>query len=203
MPSVDDPGRGLNAAAFAILLARLGPDANVAGVAYETLRRGLVAFFTWRGSPTPEEGADETLDRLATRLRDGVVVDDVARFTRGIARLVLLESWRRPQARGVSIEEVAPPQAAPPDPGDGVLEQCLERCLAELPDEGRALILQYYGADGRTRIEARKQMAAALGVSETALRNRAQRLRDRLERCILACAGPDSAPGGGATDTKE
>jgi DNA-directed RNA polymerase specialized sigma24 family protein len=203
MPSADEPGRGLNAAAFATLLERLDPDADRAGAAYESLRRALLAFFTWRGAPTPEESADETLDRLAARLREGVVVDDVPRFTRGIARLVLLESWRRPDARRVDIQDVEPAAAAPPEPGDDVLHDCLERCLAELPDEGRDLILRYYCADGRTRIEGRKRMAAALGVSETALRNRAQRLRDRLERCVLTCAAPGStAPGGGPADTK-
>jgi hypothetical protein len=52
-------------------------------------------------------------------------------------------------------------------------------------------VLQYYAADGgRNRIEGRRHLARALGVTESALRNRAQRLRDRLERCIVLCLGP-------------
>jgi hypothetical protein len=49
------------------------------------------------------------------------------------------------------------------------------------------LILEYYGSDGRTRIDARKRMAQAMGVSENALRSRALRVRDQLERCIGRC----------------
>ena len=51
------------------------------------------------------------------------------------------------------------------------------------------MILKYYVAEGRTRIDNRRRLAQALGISETALRNRAQRLRDRLERCITGCLG--------------
>lgn len=187
-----DPGR-LSPSAFARLLDRLGPDSESAGLAYESLRRGLVAFFSYRGAATPDECADETLDRLAARLDEGVDVQDVGRFTRGIARLVLLEHWRRADARQVALDERAEPAAATP-PADETLHDCLERCLAELPPDGRSLILEYYVDAGRRRIERRREIARALGVSETALRNRAQRLRDRLERCIAECLAGRPAP---------
>jgi DNA-directed RNA polymerase specialized sigma24 family protein len=179
---------GLSPTAFARLLGRLGPDAESAGLAYESLRRALVGFFTWRGAATPEECADETLDRLALRLGEGTEVQDVPRFARGIARLVLLEHWRRPDAQRVPIEEGAPaPPSSPPAPSDDVMHACLDRCLGALPAEARDLILGYYVAEGRGRIDSRKRMAQTMGLSETALRNRAQRLRDRLERCIGGC----------------
>jgi DNA-directed RNA polymerase specialized sigma24 family protein len=115
-------------------------------------------------------------------------VADVARFAHGIARMVLLEHWRRPDARGTPA--AALPSAAPTaedDPQDGALADCLERCLGELAVESRALILEYYAGEGRSRIEARKRMARELGVSESALRNRMQRVRDEVERCIGRC----------------
>ena len=182
-----DAGRGLTAGAFASLLTRLGPDAERAGFAYEHLRRALVSFFAWRGAATPEDCADETLDRLATRLNDGVAVEDMPRFARGIARMVLLEHWRRPDARGVPLEELASGPAMEEAPDDAALPQCLDRCLDELAPDSRDLILEYYGGEGRSRIDRRKRMAQALGVSENALRSRAQRLRDQLERCITRC----------------
>jgi DNA-directed RNA polymerase specialized sigma24 family protein len=186
-----DPGR-LSPSAFARLLDRLGPDSESAGLAYEALRRGLVAFFSYRGAATPDECADETLDRLAARLDEGVDVQDVGRFTRGIARLVLLEHWRRSDARQVGLDERTEPAAAAPS--DDTLHECLERCLSDLPPDGRTLILEYYVDAGRSRIERRRQIARALGVSETALRNRAQRQRDRLERCITECLAGRAAP---------
>jgi DNA-directed RNA polymerase specialized sigma24 family protein len=190
MPA-NDAGRGLTAGAFASLLTRLGPDPERAGSSYEHLRRALVSFFAWRGAATPEECADETLDRLAARLDEGVAVKDVPRFAHGIARLVLLEHWRRPDARSVPLEELAPqPATVAETPEDDALRQCLDRCLDELVPESRDLILEYYGGEGRSRIDRRKRTAQALGVSESALRSRAQRLRDQLEGCVRRCLAP-------------
>ena len=171
---------------FANLLARLGPDADQAGAAYEHLRRALVGFFTWRGAATPEECADVTLDRLAARLGKGVAVADVPRFARGIARRVLLEHWRRPDAQRVRLTEAVwgGHEATTVAQEDDDLPGCLHRALLELSPGQRALILEYYAGEGRDRIEARKRMARALEVSESALRSRAQRLRDRLERSL-------------------
>ena len=191
-----DAERGLTAGAFASLLTRLGPDAERAGSAYEHLRRALVSFFAWRGAATPEECADETLDRLAKRLDEGVAVENVATFARGIARLVLLEHWRRPDARVVPLEEESSRHLTAEPLSDDALAECLHRCLGELAPDSRGLIVGYYGAEGRSRIDTRKRMAQALGISESALRNRAQRLRDSLESCItrsLAAVGPRSA----------
>jgi DNA-directed RNA polymerase specialized sigma24 family protein len=193
--SANDPRGGLTAGAFATLLARLGPDAEQAGVAYEHLRRALVSFFAWRGATTPEECADETLDRLARRLDEGMVVENPAGFARGIARLVLREHWRRSEIREVALDTLG--RAHPParEVRDEDLSECLDRCLGALPPEGRDLILEYYAAEGPRRIETRKRLARALGVSESALRNRAQRLRDRLEACVTACMAPPSPLG--------
>ena len=189
--SVKDAGRGLSAARFASLLARLGPDPESAGAAYEYLRRALVAFFSWRGAATPEECADETLDRLATRLDEGLTVDNVPRFALGIARLVLLEHWRRPEARGVRLDALGYEPAAPAEqPADEGRARSLARCLEELPPGGRDLVLGYYAGDGRDRIDGRKRMAQALGLSENALRSRAQRLRDQLEKCLTRREAP-------------
>lgn len=64
---------------------------------------------------------------------------------------------------------------------------CLERCLAELPDANRAIILGYYADERQTKIDGRQQLARNLGLTAAALRNRAQRLRDRLGDCIMRC----------------
>jgi RNA polymerase sigma factor (sigma-70 family) len=194
MASRTDPGTGrLTADALSRLLARLGGDAERAGEAYEALRRALVKFFDWRGADHPDECADETIDRLAKRLHEGAAVDDPRGYARGIARLVLLERWRRPDARARRNDDVdlarlpAPASAEPAD--DDARTECFAGCLAELPSDGRRLILDYYSAEGRVKIGTRKSMAESLGLSESALRSRAQRIRDRLERCVGRCLG--------------
>lgn len=186
MPSKDE-SRSLTAGTLASLLTRLDTDPERAGAAYESLRRALIGYFTWRGAAAPEECADETLDRLAARVSEGVVVQDVPRFARGIARLVLLEHWRRPDARRAPLTDVGDSPAQQPE--DDSLHRCLDRCLPQLPPDGRDLILSYYVAEGRARIDNRRRYAKALRISESALRNRAQRLRDQLERCITECLG--------------
>jgi DNA-directed RNA polymerase specialized sigma24 family protein len=205
--SARDARRGLSAGTFASLLARLGSDREQAGAAYEHLHRALVSFFTWRGAATPEECADETLDRLGARLVAGVAVEDLPRFARGIARLVLLEHWRRPEARGVPLQGADTPHPiASQPPEEPAAFECCSRCLSELEPEARSLILEYYTSEGRNRIEARKRLARRLGISESALRNRAQRLRDQLERCITRCvasSGVGSPPARGATQKRE
>jgi len=181
-------GASLSASGLGSLLGHLDPDAERAADAYQALRRVLVSFFTWRGAWVPDELADETLDRLAAKLERGLQVDDVRRFARGIARLVLLEFFRRPDVRALRADESELerlPAPAQPDPEP--LRECLERCLAELPPESRDLILRYYVDQGRPKIENRRRLAEELGVSESALRNRAQRVRDRLERCTTGC----------------
>jgi DNA-directed RNA polymerase specialized sigma24 family protein len=188
---IDSETRGLTGEALSRLLAGLADDPERAGEAYESLRRTLVKFFDWRRAHDPDECADETLDRLARRLHEGTAIDDPVRFARGIARLVLLESWRRPEARTVRADAsqlALVPAPATPEPSDAEPRSgCFERCLQELPEDGRLLILEYYAHSGRERIETRKRLSESLRLTENALRSRAQRIRDRLERCTARC----------------
>jgi DNA-directed RNA polymerase specialized sigma24 family protein len=192
MATRSDSGTGgLTAETLSRLLAGFHDDRERAGEAYEALRRTLVKFFDWRGATHPDECADETLDRLARKLDEGATIDDPWRFARGIARLVLLERWRRPEARTMRTDTAqlallpAPLAAEPPDAEPR--SSCFERCLNELPEDGRQLILVYYAQSGRAKIEARKRLAESMRLTENALRSRAQRIRDRLERCTARC----------------
>jgi DNA-directed RNA polymerase specialized sigma24 family protein len=187
----------LTASALERLLARLDVDPARAADAYEALRLSLTRFFDWRGAHFPDECADETLNRLARRLDEGAAVGDIRSFALGIARLVRLEQARSPQVRQDALDEEwigpAPPIDHDPEPH---LHECLERCLAALPADARTLILEYYQDQRRQKIDRRVRLATELGLSANALRSRAQRVRDRLERCVRACAS------GRAADTK-
>lgn len=179
--------RAITADSFARLLDRLHPDEEQAAEEYERLRRSLVKFFDWRGAFPPDECADETLDRLAHKLAH-TDVQDVRKYVHGIARLVLLERRRVPSL--TPIEDVPHVAAAAPAPVDerNKLRDCFDHCLAELPEEGRMLIVRYYEGERNVKIANRRRLATMLGVTENALRSRVQRLRDRLEQCVQACS---------------
>jgi DNA-directed RNA polymerase specialized sigma24 family protein len=171
----------LTGGAFQGLLARLAADPLMAGEAYEHLRRALLKFFSWHQVLDAESAVDETLDRIARRLAAGHVIEDVSAFAYGVARLVRFERQRQAVARPMTSEECLVARAAAPHLEDAEERDAwLQQCLAELTPQDRDLILTYYVGTGRDRIVGRAQLAAALGVSENALRLRALRLRDRL-----------------------
>lgn len=178
----------LTASGLERLLVRLDADPTRAAEAYEALRLSLTRFFDWRGAHFPDECADETLNRLARRLDEGAAVGDVRTFALGIARLVRLEQARSPHLRQDQLDEQSIGSApAVDDDTDPVLQDCLESCLASLPDDARALILEYYQDQRRQKIDRRVRLATQLGLTANALRSRAQRVRDRLERCVRSC----------------
>ena len=169
------------------LLGRLGGAGEAPELAYEQLRRRLVAFFRLRFPPRAEALADIVLDRLATRLGDGTRVEHVAHYALGIARLVALEAQAKEQRERRAAEELAMDierglgEQEEPDPALAALAACLET----LGSAAAQFILQYYAQDGgAARIRHRHQLATQLGLTENALRNRALRLRIALERCV-------------------
>lgn len=183
--------------AFAKLINGLDADRERAGEKYEELRRTLLRFFEWRGASFPEERADETLNRVARKLDEGVNIAELGQYSMGVARLVLLETFKGRDHLRSSIEHLLP-ETAVPDTRDETFEKecylnCLESCLQTLPAENRELIIGYYQEDHRDRINARASLAQRLGLRRDALANRAQRLRDKLEDCIERCVVKKSA----------
>ena len=188
-PSGSGPSPGLTPNGFSRLLSRLHVDREQAAAEYERMRRVLVKFFDWRGIDRPEECADITLDRLARRVEDDVEIHNVRHYTLGIARLVALEALRNPVHS--SLDDARDVSLASPAVEEDALTKSFESCLSELPDASRTLLLQYYeGGPGR-RMSIRQELARTLQISQSALRNRVQRLRDRLEECIAARRSSD------------
>ena len=128
----------LDEESLSILLAALAPDRDAACRRYEALRRRLIDVFAWERSETPEDAADEALNRLARRLASGVAIEDqnIERYAFGIARYVMLEEARGRRARDAALAEFRVLQAKP---GEPVLLRRLERCLEALPSDQRDL----------------------------------------------------------------
>ena len=172
----------LSQEAFDALLDWLDSDRERAGVKYEEIRRRLIKIFTGRGCAEPEDLADETINRVTSKLNEvGKQFEgDRARYFFGVANKVYLEFLRRklPQAPPVQTDDSKRVE----------LEyRCLERCIDGLTAENRELLLQYYGAEGREKIEQRRILAEKLGIAPNALRIRAYRIRLSLQECVEKC----------------
>ena len=170
--------------AFAKFLACLDPEPSRAGEKYEALRVALVKFLDWRGALFPEEMVDEIFNRVTRKLEEGETIRDLPTYCHGVARMVFLQSLERPGNKRVGLEELS--MIAIPEPAvTDVRRECLDHCLRRLSAETRDLIIEYYRKDGQQKIDHRVSMAERLGIPLSALRSRAQRIRDKLERCIM------------------
>jgi DNA-directed RNA polymerase specialized sigma24 family protein len=169
------------------LLEALDANPDKAAQRYVALRTKLVDLFRWRGLPNPEYLTDETMNRVARRLLEGELPRNVAHYAAGVARLVALEAERRAwQFIEYQSGETRPP-AAEVDPEAEARWQCFEHCMSELPRDARELMLRYEQGSGAARIEARRVLAAELGIPLNALRIRIHRMRVKLEGCLTEC----------------
>jgi len=183
--------RELTSQAFVRLLERLGDDEEQAAQKYEDLRHTLIRSFEWRGAPFPEEHADETFNRLARKLDEGVEIRNVSEYAYSVARLVWLEALKGDHKRNTPLDEIQHEPLAIDTLSEKAEKEvrlnCLDDCLDALPPDSRDLIMEYYVDEKRGRIDRRRDLAQRLGLRRDALANRSQRLRDKLEQCVTRC----------------
>lgn len=166
------------------LLAWLDPDRDTAGEKYEAIRTRLIKIFTCRGCVEAEDLADETINRVVSKLAE--IADsyqgEPALFFYGVAKRVQQEYERTKFKPAVTL----PVAEAVPDEFEREHE-CLEKCMQAIAPSQRELVLQYYQEDKRAKINNRQQLAQKLGIAVNALRIRACRIRAGLQQCVEAC----------------
>lgn len=182
----------LTAEGFEKLLQRLDADPARAAERYEELRLKLVKFYVWRGcaEASADELADETINRLAVKLEEGVEIESLGAYACQISRFVWLEFSRK--RKEDNFGDDLPEQAVEPETADEPDERlkCLRKCLAEIANDARdrEVIIGYYDREtGEKQKEARKSLAEKFGLKMNALKVKACRLRVKLEKCINKC----------------
>lgn len=179
--------------AFEGLLVCLDSNRDQAGKIYESVRRKLIEFFEARGSHSPEDHSDETINRVARRIAEGENIREPARYVYGVARLVWMETLRLREKEPIAIELAPPAVAINHEETENLVQDrerrldCFEVCLHHLPPANRVLIVEYYKEEKGRKIEQRQQQAELLNMSLNALRLRACRIRGDLEQCINSC----------------
>ena len=191
----------LNPQAFRQFLNWLDGGVDSNGERYLEMRRRLACYFDRRNCSSPDDLADETLNRVARKLEEKgeIVGASPAHYCYIVAKFVFLEFGRRSEHNQTSLDDhpgasrVMAGLAVPSRPdGDALAKEklfdCLERCLSKLQTEDRELILDYYRGEQRAKIERRSKLAARFGLTMNALSIRACRIRSKLEICVSACA---------------
>jgi len=179
-PGADD----LNQKQFDELLLWLNPDREKAAAKYEWIRKRLIKIFVSRGSPTAEELADRTINRVAQKvpeIRDSYV-GDPAHYFYGIAKYIWHEELRKQ-----IVPVLAPPAPSVPTKDKERDYACLEKCLRELSKTDRDLVIAYYQQEKTAKIDHRRKLAEELGLSMNGLRLRAFRIRASLFKCFEIC----------------
>ena len=182
--------------AFSRLLEWLDDGVDSRGARYLEMRRRLASYFDRRNRLSPDDLADETLNRIGRTLeKDGAIaITPPARYCYLVARFVFFEDVRR-ERRNVRLDEPLIAALAAdrglvlhePEDGFVINEQrldCLDRCLQELKPQQREFVVEYYRDTGQQQIERRGDMAKRLGITRNALAIRASRIRGALEACV-------------------
>jgi DNA-directed RNA polymerase specialized sigma24 family protein len=172
----------LSEQAFFRLLARLDADPMLAGEEYEKLRARLMYFFERKGCRVPAELSDETINRVARKIEEGLQIEDVFKFSYGVARLVLLEHWNDPKREWDQLNDRFSSPKSDREFDEYRLE-CMEKCLRALPPEERDLIVKNCNRDKK----GKEELARSLGLTLNALRIRVFRIRTRLHECREKC----------------
>jgi DNA-directed RNA polymerase specialized sigma24 family protein len=189
-PRLAEPRRRwtLTQEAFESLLTALGTDRDNAATKYLELHRNLVRFFEWRGCSFPDDHADETLNRIAKKIALGEEVRDLASYSLGVARLLLLEIFKERMREQNALKESANAQESADNASDSEENlECLRGCLKQLSDENRTLVLQYYQGEKGEKVKNRRGLVERLGVPVNTLRMRVLRLREKLQVCVEEC----------------
>ena len=174
----------LNQKDFDELLAWLDRDSAKAGEKYEKIRTRLIQFFLNRQCYEAEDLADETINRVARKPEEwkNTYAGEPVRYFYAVARNVCREH-RRQQNKALH-----PPPEVSRDELEPYLE-CLDSCLAKLPEDNRTLILPYYEEQRAAKISSHKEIGNRMRLNPGALRARVYRIRSKLRACVEECIG--------------
>jgi DNA-directed RNA polymerase specialized sigma24 family protein len=182
----DDQGTGQP---LTVLLTFLCPDdPDEANRHYLRLHRKLEGYFRLRGMIDPIRDADDTLDRAARKIAEGVPVPEVDKFCIGIARNVVLERLRqRKREESAFLQFLDQNQNENTEALVDRITNLMRPCFDRLPQNDRDVLHAYCKVpEGISRAEHRRRLAERLKSTIAALRIRVTRLRRSLDECVKA-----------------
>jgi DNA-directed RNA polymerase specialized sigma24 family protein len=174
---------------FASLLTFLCPeDRDEASKRYLRLHQKLTGYFRLKGMYDPVNDADDALDRAAEKIVKGHQIPDIDKFCIGIARNIVHERLRhKKREESAFLKFLDHSQDNSTETLVDRITNLMRPCFEQLPQEDRDLLTSYCQVPrGVDRAEHRRQLAARLKSTISALRIRVTRLRRGLENCVKA-----------------
>lgn len=186
---------------FDNLLVWLNAERKAAAAKYEECRQALIDFFRNKGCKHTDECADATFDRVINIIlgdRMGERKDPVSYLLR-VAHFVRLEYLRNPASligNPGDLRDLQPDDHAQESEEEQLAEhrqECMEKCLRDLPNEGRELVSRYYEirtAPERAKKKVKKleELAKLYNKTHNALRIDVHRMRnEKLKPCLADC----------------
>lgn len=164
------------------------------GAGYQLVRMKLIKYLEWQKCVAAEELTDETIDRVARKVGEGQRIENLMGFFHGVARLVLKE-YERAQLKHQRAVATLPRSTEDVDEDNEAAIprlECGKKCLRELSETDRNLIVGYCQPDDRPKKERRQALATKLGIKRENLRLRAFRVREKLDICVADCLNKEN-----------
>jgi hypothetical protein len=180
-------GRGEKGQFFASLLTFLCPDdPDEASRRYLRLHQKLAGYFRLKGMSDPVNDADDALDRAGEKIVKGQEIPDIDKFCMGIARNIVHERLRyKKREESAFLKFLDHTQDTSTEALLDRITNLMKPCFEQLPQDDRNLLTSYCKVPpGIDRAEHRRQLAASLKSTISALRIRVTRLRRSLENCV-------------------
>ena len=179
---------------FARFLIWLNPDPDSAADAYNDFQRRLTVYFLGRGCGMwAEDLASQALDRTAQKFQNGCAIEDrePGKYLFQVAGFILLEHFKKPR-----VTPLAPDMLITVQPVEDKPEvRCCKGCLAQLSEEDRNVLQDYYqGFKQGEPKRIRGDVASDLRLQRGTLRVRVFRLKQNLLKCMAKCAQRDPLP---------
>ncbi len=170
------------------LFRALGPDddPDEANRRFLNLQQKLLGYFHLNGMSDPATDADDTFNRAEDKLAKGQNIPDIKRFCMGIAKNIVRERRRhkvREESAFLKLIDYSHDKTT--ESLVAKIMNLMKPCFEQLPEKDRNLLMSYCKVpSGVDPAEHRRQLAANLNLSISALRIRVTRLRRGLEDCV-------------------
>ena len=143
----------------------------------------MCTFFSQRHCSFSDELADETINRVILKSSEERIENKIA-YCYGVARNVYRESLRKERTH-LDIDDVTIAAKEPEE--QSFSGECLDQCLAKLSPETRNLLLDYFSEAKLRKIELHRRISEGLQTTQTALRMRVMRSKQKLKICVQEC----------------